>query len=370
MPKKILVAEPFLGKEELNNIKKAIVSGWISSKGEFIEKFESEFAKYIGVKYAVSTMNGTAALHLALAALGLKKKDEVIVPDLTYIATANAVLYTGAKPIFVDVEKDTWCVNPIAVEKAVTARTKAIIPVHLYGHPADMDAILRISRKHGLYVIEDAAEAHGAEYQKRKVGSLGDAGAFSFYANKIITTGEGGIITTNNKKLADNLKMLRNQGNSFSKRYWHEVVGYNYRMTNLQAAVGVAQLKKIDFLIDKKRKIFDWYRENLEELNGVLSLNQEKKFAKNVYWMTSIVLNDDSLKDKLMDYLDKKSIETRPFFYPVDELPPYKKNKINNPISDFLAKRGINLPSGTRLEKKDVDYICRQIKSFFAVQQK
>ncbi|NQU99168.1 MAG: DegT/DnrJ/EryC1/StrS aminotransferase family protein, partial [Parcubacteria group bacterium] len=242
----IQVSKPSLGREELNNVMEAIKSSWISSKGKFITEFEENFAEYCGVKYGIATANGTVALHLALKALKISKGDEVIVPDLTFIATANVVTYCNAKPIFIDSNPDYWCIDPEKIEEKITTKTKAIIPVHLYGHPCDMDAITKIAKKYGLYVIEDAAEAHGAGYKGKKVGSFGDISCFSFYGNKIITTGEGGMCLTNNQKLAERMKILRDHGMSPDKRYWYDVIGFNYRMTNIQAAIGVAQLKKID----------------------------------------------------------------------------------------------------------------------------
>ena len=247
--KMIPIAEPLLEEEELNNVMEAVKSGWISSKGKFIPEFEENFARYCGVKHSVATSNGTVALHLALATLGIKEGDEVIVPTLTFIATANAVRYTGAKPVFVDSNPDYWCIDPEKIEGAITPKTRAIIPVHLYGHPCDMEAIMAVAKKHDLYVIEDAAEAHGAEHKGRKVGSFGDIACFSFYGNKIITTGEGGMCLTDDEILAERMRILRDHGMNPGKRYWHDIVGFNYRMTNMQAAIGVAQLEKIDRVI-------------------------------------------------------------------------------------------------------------------------
>lgn len=358
----IPVAKPNIGKEELANVAQAVKSGWISSRGDFIEQFEREFAKYIGVKFTVATNNGTTALHLVLYALGIKKGDEVIVPDLTFIATANAVSYTGAKPVFVDIDEKNWCLDHRKIEKAITRRTKAVIPVHLYGHPADMDPILKIARKHKLFVIEDAAEAHGAEYKGEKVGSLGHAAIFSFYGNKIITTGEGGMITTNNKNIYLKARHLRNQGMDEDNKYWHSTIGYNYRMTNVQAAIGLAQLKKIEKFIKAKRRIFGWYTEYLRGLRGI-RLNPEEKWAKNVYWMISMVLEDTKIsRNVFIKKLQKAGIETRPFFYPVSELPMYG-GKTVNPVTLKISRRGLNLPSGTDLKESEVQYVCKTIKS-------
>jgi len=349
----IPVAEPSLGEEELKNVMEVVKSGWISSKGEFIEKFEKKFAKYCGVKYGIATSSGTTALHLALTALGIKKGDEVIVPDLTFIATANAVTYCGARPVFVDSHPEYWCIDPEKIKEKITPRTKAIIPVHLYGHPCDMDTIMDIAKKYGLFVIEDAAEAHGAEYKGRKVGSFGDISCFSFYGNKIITTGEGGMCLTNNEKLAEKMRILRDHGMNPNRRYWHDVIGFNYRMTNMQAAVGVAQLQKINKFIEKKRQIAMWYEEGLKELaeKGLITLHPQMKWANCVYWIYSILIEDKfgMKRDELMKKLEKNGIETRPFFYPMHTMPPYF-NKERFPVAEEISKRGINLPSSLFLD--------------------
>jgi len=365
--KYIPVAEPYLGKEELNNVIKAVKSTWISSKGEFIEKFENGFAKYCGSKYGISVFNGTVALHLALVALGIKKEDEVIVPSLTYIATANAVSYCQAKPIFVDCHPDYWCIDPVKIEEKITKKTRAIILVHLYGHPCDMDAIMKIAKKHNLYVIEDTAEAHGAEYRGKKVGSFGDISCFSFFGNKIITTGEGGMCLTNNKILADKMRILKDQGASPEKKYWHSVIGFNYRMTNIQAAIGLAQLKRLNKIIIKRRQMARWYREKLKELakQKLISLHPEMPWAKCSYWMHCVLIENKFgiTRDKLMKKLAKERIGTRPFFYLINTLPPYK-NKEKFPVAEKVSQNGINLPSSVNLSKKDINSIVEIIKNF------
>lgn len=365
----IPVAEPSLGEEELENVIKAVKSGWISSKGEFIEKFEEEFANYCGIKHGIATSSGTTALHLALTALGIGKGDEVIIPTLTFIATANAVTYCNAKPVFVDSHPEYWCMDPEKIEERITENTKAIICVHLYGHPCDMDWIKDIAEAHNLYIIEDAAEAHGAEYKGRKVGSFGDISCFSFYGNKIITTGEGGMCLTNDEELAEKMKMLRDHGMSKEKKYWHEVVGFNYRMTNMQAAVGVAQLKKLDKFIEKKRRIARWYEEGLRDLaeKGVVKLHPEMPWAKCVYWMYSILIEDKYgiTRDKLMEKLEKNGIETRPFFYPIHEMPPYKSSESLD-IAEKLSRRGMNLPSGLMSSKSEINKVIRSIRGEIA----
>ena len=353
----IPIAEPSLGEEELNNVIEAVKSGWISSKGTFIEEFERNFSKYCNRKYGVATSNGTVALHLALKALRIEKGDEVIVPDLTFVAVANTVTYCNAKPVFVDSHPDYWCIDPERIEEKVTPRTKAIIPVHLYGHPCDMDAIIDITENHNLYVLEDAAEAHGADYKGKKVGSFGDISCFSFYGNKIITTGEGGMCLTNNEELAEKMRILRDHGMNQNRRYWYDVIGFNYRMTNLQAAVGVAQLEKLDKFIDKKRQIAREYSEELKDLEEkrLITLHPEMPWAKCVYWMYCILIEDNfgMSRDELMKKLEEKEIETRPFFYPVHVMPPHKNNK-KFPIAEEIARKGVNLPSGVALKEEEV----------------
>lgn len=368
---RIPIAEPCIGEEELRNVIEAVKSGWISSKGKFIEEFERAFAEYCGVKYGVTTANGTVALHLALKALEIKKGDEVIVPTLTFVATANAVKYCNAKPVFVDSHPEYWCVDPEKIEEKINKNTKAIIPVHLYGHPCDMDWIRDIAEDRGLYVIEDCAEAHGAEYKGKKVGSFGDIACFSFYGNKIITTGEGGICITNNEELAEKMLILRDHGMSKERKYWHEVVGFNYRMTNLQAAIGVAQLKKLDTFVKTKRQIAKWYSEELKELEekGLIKLHPEMNWAKCVYWMYSILVEDKAKfsRDELMKMLEKHGIETRPFFFPMHKLPMYNNNNEKVPIAEELARKGLNLPSSVNLTLDNISYICNTINTILKV---
>lgn len=357
----IPVAEPIIGEEELQNVTEAIKSGWISSKGKFIEEFEESFCRFCGRKYGVATSNGTTALHLALKALGIGKDDEIIIPSLTFLAVANSVRYCNAKPIMVDIHPDYWCIDPYKIKEKISKKTKAIIPVHLYGNPCDMNAIQDIAHDYDLYVIEDAAEAHGAEYKGEKVGKFGDISCFSFYGNKIITTGEGGMCLTNNEDLKNKMMVLRDHGMDPKKRYWHNVIGFNYRMTNLQAAVGVAQLKKITTFISKKREIAQWYAEKLKSLadEHLISLHPQPQWSKSVYWMYSIVLEDSFgvSREEFMRYLEKKGIETRPFFYPVYNMPPYKENGESFKVTQYISPRGMNLPSSPNLTKKDIEYI-------------
>jgi perosamine synthetase len=351
MKYRVPVAEPEIGEEELQNVIEAVKSGWVSSKGPFIEEFERSFSSYITVKYGVTASSGTTALHLALVALGMGKGDKVLVPSLTFVAAANAITYTGAEPIFVDSHPEYWCIDPSKIEEKIDSHTKAVMVVHLYGHPCDMGEIMRIAEDRGLRVIEDCAEAHGAEYEGRKVGSFGVVSCFSFYGNKIITTGEGGMCLTNDEELANKMRLLRDHGMTPDKKYWHDIIGFNYRMTNLQAALGVAQLKKIDFLIEKKRRIAIAYKKLLQNLPTVRPA-PEMPWAKSVYWLYSILV-EKALRDKIIQHLEEHGIEIRPFFYPIHILPPYNR-KLRLPVAEELSAEGLNLPSGSRLSVNQI----------------
>ncbi len=356
----IPISQPSITQKEIDYITDAAKSGWVSSLGEYINAFERQFAAFCGCKYAVSTSNGTTALHLALVALDIKAGDEVIIPDLTFIATANAVKYTGADVVTVDIDEDSLCISPQAIEQAITARTKAIIPVHLYGHPADMAAINKIAAKHNLFVVEDAAEAHGAEVNGQKVGGLGNVGTFSFYGNKIITSGEGGMLTTNDENLYQRMAYLRDHAMSKTKRYWHTDIGFNYRMTNLQAALGLAQLERIDEILDKKTTIFEWYHAGLKNTKGI-RLNQQAGWAKNVYWMVCLELfgYTECQRDELISQLKLNDIDSRPYFYPVSDMPIY--TPAITPVTHTVYQRGINLPSYFDMTKAQVDTVCAKV---------
>ncbi|MHC4322203.1 MAG: DegT/DnrJ/EryC1/StrS family aminotransferase [Planctomycetota bacterium] len=359
----IPVSEPCLGGKELEYVTDCIKSNWISSIGKYVTKFEDMFAHFCGTSYSVSTSSGTTALHLALTALDIRNGDEVIMPDLTFVATANAILYCGASPVFVDIDRGTWNIDPDKIQEKITERTKAIMVVHLYGHPCAMDDILKIAQQNNLKVIEDAAEAHGAEYKGKRVGSFGDAGVFSFYGNKIITTGEGGMITTNDQHLADKMRILRDQAMSKTRRYWHELLGYNYRMTNIQAAIGVAQMEQADRFIHTKRRNAFLYNSLLKKVSGI-TLPQEADHCKNVYWMYSVLIEDDFgvSRDIVIERLHEKGIDTRPFFYPMHQLPMFKKEDMY-PVSDELSIKGINLPSGTTLTENDIRTVYAAMNS-------
>jgi perosamine synthetase len=362
MERFIPVYEPDLSGNELRYVTDCVQTSWISSIGEYVGRFEQEFARFCDARYGIATSNGTTALHLALVTLGIGAGDEVIVPTLTFIATTNAVTYTGARPVLVDSEPQTWNLDPARLEESITPRTKAIIPVHVYGHPVDMDPVLEVARHYGLYVIEDAAEAHGAEYKGRKVGALGDIGCFSFYGNKIITTGEGGMLVSDDAQLAERAAALRDHAMSPEKRYWHFDVGYNYRLTNLQAAVGVAQMERIHELIAVKRRNAHYYNDLLREVRGI-TLPPEASWAKNVYWMYSILVEDSSGvgRDELAAHLKERGIDSRPFFHPLHTMPPYRQD-ISLPVAESLARKGLNLPSSAILQERDIERIVGAIK--------
>jgi len=355
----IPVSAPMFVGNEKAYVMDCLDSTWISSAGKYVEKFESSFADFCGARHAVSCCNGTVALHLAMVALGLGPGDEVIVPTLTFVATANVVRYCGARPIFVDVEPDSWTMNSALIEEKITARTRGIIVVHLYGHPGDLDPILSLARRHGLFVVEDAAEAHGAEYKDSKVGALADVGAFSFYGNKAITTGEGGMLATNNDELASKLRLLRGQGMDPQRRYWHPIVGYNYRMTNLAAAVGLGQLEKVEWHLERRASVAKQYRNLLKKVPGV-SWQSDQEWAKRIYWMFSITLDETSLgRDDVMAQLQELGVETRPVFYPMHLLPPYRDDadKTTYPVAERIARLGFSLPTWAGLTDEDLQYV-------------
>ena len=360
---RIPVAEPLMGEKELEYVSECILTGWVSSAGKFVRHFEEVFASFCGSKYAVATSNGTTALHLALLSLDIGPGDEVIVPTLTFIASANSVKYTGAKPVFVDSDPYTWNINPAQIEAAINSHTKAIMPVHLYGHPADMDPILEIAKRYGLAVIEDAAEAHGAQYKGTRVGSLGDIGCFSFYGNKIVTTGEGGMVVTDQEELASKMRVLRDHGMTPEQRYYHHVLGYNYRLTNIQAAIGVAQMEKVETILAAKVRIAQEYHQALTDIPGI-SLPPQAHWAKNVYWLYSILVDEQKFgmsRDQLIALLTENGFETRPFFPPVHMQPIYK-SQIHLPVAERLSSTGLNLPSAVNLNMNDIQQIANVIR--------
>jgi perosamine synthetase len=360
----IPVAQPLLNGNEKKYVNDCLDTGWISSNGSYITKFEEKFAQFCNVQHAIACCNGTVTLHLALLAYDITVGDEIIVPTLTYIATANAVRYCGATPVFVDSEAETWNIDPKKIEEKITAKTKGIIVVHLYGHPTNMEPIMEIAKKHNLFVIEDAAEAHGAESYGKKVGSIGDISTFSFFGNKILTTGEGGMITTNDDKLAEKMRILKGQGMDPKKRYWFITVGYNYRMTNIEAALGLAQLEKFDWHANRRIEVANWYKKHFADVVDQIEVHAEQPWAKHAYWMSTILLKDTVTiaRDDLMLKLKEDNIETRPIFYPMHIMPPYFEENPHYPVAEKIAARGINLPSHGLLTEDDIVYITDRIK--------
>jgi perosamine synthetase len=369
----IPVNNPILDGNEKTYVMDCLETSWISSSGKYIEQFENAFANFCGVKNAIACSNGTAALHLALLSLGLEPGDEVIVPTLTFIATANAVVYCGGKPVFVDSEPDTWNMAPELIEEKVTPKTRGIMAVHLRGQPSDMDAILAIAGRHGLFVIEDAAQAHGAEYKGRKVGSIGDVATFSFFGNKIVTSGEGGMVVTNDDALADKVRLFKNQAMNTQNRYWHPVVGYNYRMTNVAAALGLAQLERVDWQIQGRSDVASWYRECLGGVPGLL-WQLEKEWARRVWFLFTLVLDgySPSMRDELMPYLFKHGIDTRPLYHPLHTMPPFlsESRAGSFPVSERICPKGINLPTWAGMAREDVEYICDTILKYLDKERK
>ena len=360
------VMEPSLGGNELKYASDCITSGWISSQGEYVGRFEKAFCEFGDAQHSLCVSSGTTALHLALVALGIGPGDEVIVPNLTFAATANVVMHCGARPVFADVSRATWTVTAADIEPRITPRTKAIIPVHLYGHPCDMDPILELAKRHGLKVIEDAAEALGAEYKGRKVGTLGDVGCFSFFANKVITTGEGGMTTTNDRALHEHMQVLRDHGMQKSRRYWHLFPGFNYRMTNLQAAIGLAQMERIDAFLDNRQQVARRYNERLGALDGII-LPPEAEWARNIYWLYSILIDEQRAgvtRDQIAARLGTHGIDSRPFFYPVNIMPPYEwANAESYPVTEWISARGLSLPTSKSMSVEDVDRVCTEIEA-------
>jgi len=362
----IPVCEPTLGGNESRYVLDCLNTNWISSAGKYIPLFEQGFSRQAGCEHGIACVSGTAALHLIMAALGLEPGDEVIIPTFSMVATAYAVSYTGARPVFVDSERRTWNMDIRQIEAKITDRTKAIIVVHTYGHPVDMDAVLEIAEKHNLYVVEDAAEAHGAEYKGRLVGSLGDAAAFSFYANKIITTGEGGMVTTNDPQLAEVVRTLRDHAFSKERHFWHKYIGYSFRMTNLQAAIGLAQTEQMEGFVERRRRNSLLYSSLLQDVPG-LSLPKEEPWARNVYWMYGLLVEDEFglSRDELRRHLAGRGIETRTFFIPMHLQPIYHAGYRGEryPVAEDLCRRGLYLPSSSSLSEQEIEFVVQVVKA-------
>jgi len=363
----IPVSEPLLDEQALSNLQEAVRTGWISSEGRFIREFERRWAEYCGVSHGIAVCNGTVALELAMAALALPVGSEVILPSFTIISCAAAVLRTGCRPVLVDCEPETWCLDVAEVRRKITDKTRAIMPVHMYGHMADMGPLIELQREFGLAIIEDAAEAHGAKYQGRRAGGLGTMGCFSFYANKIVTTGEGGMVVTDDAKLAEHARNLRNLCFRRDQRFLHTELGYNFRMTNLQAAIGLAQVERIDDHLMRKRRMAAHYGERLREIDG-LRLPVERSNVRNVYWMYGIVLEDSIPIDAatLGTRLREQGVDSRPFFLGMHEQPVLRELGLfageTYPVTEQLARRGLYLPSGLGLGEAEIDSVCRAVK--------
>ncbi|NWD75391.1 DegT/DnrJ/EryC1/StrS aminotransferase family protein [Pseudomonas gingeri] len=359
----IPVYQPHLGGREKEYVNQCLDSTWISSRGEFISRFENAFAQYIGSEHATTVSNGTVALHLAMAALGLGPGDEVIVPTLTYIASVNTVMQTGARVVFAESLADTWNVSVADIKSRITENTKAVMVVHLYGLACDMDEIVALCNEHNLLLIEDCAEAFGSLYKGQHVGTFGDVATFSFFGNKTITTGEGGMVVCRDRVVHDKACHLKSQGVSKTREYWHDELAYNYRMTNICAAIGLAQLERADEILARKRQVADWYREALVGLP--LALHAEQPGTRHSYWMCSIQLDDAEQRKGLRDHLKVEGIETRPLFPPAHTMPHCKTDEIFAVAQD-LSLRGINLPSYPTLSRDQVWQVANEIRKYFS----
>ncbi len=354
----VQVAAPDMSHHEFRSVMDAFISSWISSKGPYVKKFEDEFRGFVGARHGIAVSNGTVALHLALVALDVGPGDEVIVPDLTFAATINAVLYCGATPVIVDIDRDTWSMTLDIVERACTPRTKAIIPVHLYGRPAEIGPIATFARQRGIAVIEDCAEAHGATYRGRMVGQFGDVACFSFYANKIVTTGEGGMCLTNSDELAQTLCLLRDHGMTPGRSYWHERVGYNYRITNLQAAIGQSQLWRIKHTLERNHRIAELYRAALHDIPGVRFPPAMPEEYRPVVWLACVQVPAEK-RLAIMAAAHDAKVEMRAFFHPLSALPPYEKYARDCPNSADLSATGISLPTSRAIDEQIVERVAR-----------
>jgi len=364
----IPVNEPLLNGNEKKYLIECIDTGWISSEGPFVKEFEEKFSAKVGRKYGIAVCNGSAALDVAVAALGLKEGDEVIMPTFTIISCANAIIRAGAIPVLIDSDPYTWNMDVNQIESRITSKTRAIMVVHIYGLPVDMDPVFRIAKKHGLKIIEDAAEAHGQTYKGKPCGSFGDISAFSFYPNKHVTTGEGGMVVTDDEDLAERCRSLRNLCFQANRRFVHEEMGWNFRMTNLQAAVGLAQLERLDEFVIKKRNMGKYYTQKLKDMESIQLPLEKTSYADNIYWVYGIVLNDQLNfdADKMMKHLAAKNIGTRPFFYPMHEQPVFHKMGLfvneSYPVAEIISRKGFYVPSGLTLTEAQMDEVVKVIK--------
>jgi len=357
----ILTAGPSITDLEIEYVNDAIRNGWNSNWNSYINQFEASFSEYIGTKHAVTTSSCTGSLHLALLALGIGPGDEVIVPELTWIATASCVAYVGATPVFCDIEETSWCLDPDTLEKCITDNTKAIIPVHLYGHPANMPVIMDIAKKHDLFVIEDAAPSIGATIDQQKTGSFGHISCFSFQGAKVLVTGEGGMLVTNNSELFSQVQYLGDHCRDSEKVLWNTGIGYKYKMSNLQAALGLAQLERIEELVDRKRWINETYHHYLDDVTEV-QVSTEKPRCKSIHWMTSIEIADidNDRRLEIIRLLKERNIDSRPVFYPISSMPMFA-SKPDNKVAYRVGHSSINLPSGHNISKEQIEYICKAL---------
>lgn len=362
--KYIPVYQPSLVGNEKKYVTECIDTTWISSKGKYVNEFEEQFARYIGTKNATTVCNGTVALHLALEVLGIGVGDEVIVPTFTYIASVNSIAMVGATPVFVDSFEDSWNIDYRQIEQKITDKTKAVMVVHMYGLPCEMNELSKICKKNNLYLIEDAAEAFGSTYNGIHVGNFGSIATFSFFGNKTITTGEGGMIVSNSVDLIDRAAYLKSQAVSSDREYWHDELGYNYRMTNICAAMGLAQLERADYILQRKRQLANWYKNELSGFPVVFQADSVN--IDNSFWMVSILVETKEMCHSLRELLKKNLIETRPFFHPAHTMTKFKSSEIF-PIAESISKRGMNLPSYHELSYEDVQFICSIIRSFFSI---
>lgn len=372
---RIPVAGPWVTEREVRYASDAAANGWYGQAGTYVQRFEDAFAAYLGVRHAIAVPHCTAALHLSLAALGIGPGDDVIVPELTWIATAAPITYVGATPVFADVDEHTWCLTADAVSRCITPRTRAILPVDLYGLTPDMDALRAVAAEHGLAIIEDAAQAIGCRYHDQAAGTLGDVGTFSFHGTKTMTTGEGGMLVTDRTDVYERALVLRDHGRTKSnfKFFYNTEVAFKYRMSNLQAAFGLAQLERIDELVAKKRQLFHWYAERLGEVPG-LRLNVEPPGILNTYWMASVVVDAayGLTNREMMAQFDEQGIDTRPFFHPLSGLPAFSASpeadagRARNRVAYDVSPRGLNLPSALLLTEAQVDRVCSALKGMLA----
>jgi perosamine synthetase len=364
--REIPLSFPTLGQKEAEYVLDCLRTKWISSTGKYVGLFEQAFARVTGTKHAITCSNGTVALHLALMALDLKPHEEVLVPTLTFAACANAVLYCGGRPVFVDIDPEIWSIDAARLESKITSQTRGIIAVHLRGHPAHMDEIMRVARKHGLFVIEDAAQAHGAAVHGTPVGSIGELGTFSFFGNKMLTTGEGGMVTTNNDHFAGKIRLIKNQGMTQERRYWHTVLGYNYRLTNIQAAIGLAQVERLETQLQQHRDVAAWYQHELADVPG-LRWQGERPWARHAWWQFVVIVDESFAPDRdaVLASLQEAGIDARRIYYPMHQQPIYEEFSRGQefPVADRIAARAVCLPTWAGLTRDDVRFVCDRLRA-------